>query len=54
MQNALEEFLFEYLYAPCPDADKQYAQAWDIISALILEDYENELQGVELSGDETC
>ena len=42
MQNTLEEFLFEYQYSPSPDAEERLAQAWDLILALILEDFEME------------
>jgi len=38
----LEEFLFEYQYSGLPDAQERLAQAWDLILALILEDFENE------------
>ncbi len=44
MQDPLEEFLFEYQYSPSPDAGERLAQAWDLILALILEDFENEQQ----------
>jgi hypothetical protein len=44
MQNALDDFLFEYEYIPSPDAEERLAQAWEIILALILEDYENEIK----------
>ena len=44
MLNTLEEFLFEYQYSPSPDAEERLAQAWDLILALILEDYEQEQQ----------
>ncbi len=54
MSNATNDFLFEYEYIPSPDAEEQMAQAWDIIVALILEDYENEKQGDDLSESETC
>ncbi len=36
------DFLFEYEYSPSPDAEAQLAQVWDLILALILEDFENE------------
>jgi len=36
------DFLFEYEYSPSPDADERLAQVWDLILALILEDFENE------------
>ena len=36
------DFRFEYQYEPCPDAEEQLAQAWDIIFALILEDYQED------------
>ncbi len=44
MTDPLEEFLFEYQYSPSPDAEERLAQAWDLILALILEDFENEQQ----------
>jgi len=42
MQNLLDDFLFEYEYMPSPDDEERLAQAWDLILALILDDYENE------------
>ena len=42
--NNDSDFVFEYNYIPTPDADARLAEAWDIIFALILEDYENELR----------
>jgi hypothetical protein len=36
------DFLFEYQYEPTPDAEERFAQAMDLILALILEDYETE------------
>ena len=42
MSNADNDFSFEYEYIPSPDAEERLAEAWDIIFALILEDYENE------------
>ena len=44
IQNVQDNFLFEYQYTPCPDAEERLAQAWEIILALILEDYENEIK----------
>ncbi len=44
MQEPLEDFLFEYQYSPSPDAEERLAQVWDLILALILEDFENEQQ----------
>ena len=38
------DFVFEYEYIPSPEAEQALAEAWDIIFALILEDYENELR----------
>jgi len=38
------DFLFEYAHEPSPEAEQALAEAWDIIFALILEDYENELR----------
>lgn len=54
MTNAMNDFLFEYLYTPSPDAEEQFAEAWDIILALILEDYEKEKQGDDFSESATC
>jgi hypothetical protein len=42
MQKTLEEFPIKYQYTPSPDAEERLAQAWDLILALILEDFENE------------
>ena len=42
------DFFFEYEYDPCPDAEEQLAQAWDLILELILEDYLSE------QGEEEC
>jgi hypothetical protein len=42
MQNTFEDFPIEYQYTPSPDAEERLAQAWDMILALILEDFENE------------
>ncbi len=50
--QTLEEFLFEYQYSRSPDAEERMAQAWDLILALILEDFENEQKGD--SESETC
>jgi len=36
------DFVFEYEYKPSPEAEERFAQALDLILALILEDYENE------------
>lgn len=36
------DFFFEYEYDPRPDAEEQLAQAWDLILALVLEDYQAE------------
>jgi hypothetical protein len=49
MSNESDDFLFEYFHIPSPDAEERIAQAWDIILALILEDYETELQKVDSS-----
>ena len=45
------DFVFEYTYEPSPEAEQALAEAWDIIFALILEDYENELREIEASED---
>ena len=44
MSNADNDFSFEYEYIPSPDAEERLAEAWDIIFALILEDYENDIR----------
>ena len=54
MSNETNDFLFEYFYTPCPDAEERLAQAWDIIFALILEDYENEQGKNNHSESITC
>jgi len=36
------DFLFEYVYNPLPDTEERFAQALDLILALILDDYKNE------------
>jgi len=45
METNLEEFLLEYQYSPSPDAEERLAEAWDLILALILEDFEKEQNG---------
>ena len=47
MTNATTDFSFEYEYIPSTDAEERMAQAWDIIVAIILEDYENEIQEIK-------
>ena len=54
MTNVTNDFLFEYFYTPCRDAEEQLAEAWEIILALILEDYEKEKQGDDFSESATC
>lgn len=54
MTNANDYFLFEYIYIPCPDAEERFAQALDIIVALILEEYENEIREADCAGGEAC
>jgi len=44
MSNETNDFSFEYEYLPSRDAEEKLAQAWEIILALILEDYENEIK----------
>jgi hypothetical protein len=51
MQQHLEEFLFEYQYSPSPDAEERLAQVWDLIFALILEDFADE-QKAALEADQ--
>ena len=48
------DFFFEYEYDPCPDAEERLAQAWDIIFALILEDYQNEQEEQSQQGETEC
>jgi len=38
------DFVFEYEYIPSTEAEEALAEAWEIILALILEDYQNELR----------
>jgi len=46
------DFLFEYVYEPSPDAEERFAQALDLILALLLEDYEDEQkEKPDLEGD---
>ena len=48
-------FTFEYEYIPTPDTAERIVQAWDIIFALILEDFKTEEQMKETdSGIEPC
>jgi hypothetical protein len=54
MTNATNDFPFEYFYTPSPDAEERLAEAWDIILALILEDYEKEKQGDDFSESVQC
>jgi len=42
MSTSLDDFLFEYQFSCTPDTEERMAQAWDLILALILEDFENE------------
>jgi len=42
------DFVFEYIHDPSRDAEQALAEAWDIIFALILEDYENELRETQI------
>jgi len=44
MLTASNDFYFEYLYDPKPDGEDQLSQVYDILFALILEDYEIEQQ----------
>jgi hypothetical protein len=48
------DFLFEYQYNPSPEAEERFAQALDLILALILEDYENEQKENTESDGEPC
>jgi hypothetical protein len=48
------DFIFEYHYTPSPEAEERLAQAWEIILALILEDYENELRETQILEVEQC
>lgn len=41
------DFSFEYQYEPSPEAEESLAQAWDIIFALILEDYQEEQEALQ-------
>ncbi len=42
--NNDSDFVFEYTFEASPNAEQALAEAWDIIFALILEDYNNELR----------
>jgi hypothetical protein len=53
MSNADNDFSFEYEYVPSPDAEERLAQAWEIILALILEDYDIEKQGENILESES-
>lgn len=46
MSNADNDFSFEYENTPSRDAEERMTQAWEIIFALILEDYQDEIQKV--------
>jgi len=46
------DFVFEYEYIPSPEAEERLAEAWRIILALILEDYENEIREIKNSESE--
>lgn len=48
------DFLFEYQYNPSPEAEEHFAQALDLILALILEDYEKEQKENKESDGEPC
>jgi hypothetical protein len=48
------DFLFEYEYCPLPDAEERLAQAWDLILAIILEDYESEQKEKSTSESNPC
>jgi hypothetical protein len=53
MSNETNDFSFEYEYIPSPDAEERLAQAWEIILALILEDYDIEKQGENILESES-
>lgn len=53
MSKIANDFTFEYEYEPSPDAEERLAQAWDIIFALILEDYQAE-QEESQQGETQC
>ena len=48
------DFSFEYQYEPSPEAEGRLAQAWDIIFALILEDYQEEQEEQSQRGETEC
>ena len=54
MSNETNDFSFEYEYTPCPDAEEKLAEAWDIIFALILEDYENDIREAKILEAKPC
>jgi hypothetical protein len=47
------DFFFEYQFDPSPDAEERLSQAWDIIFAMILEDYQSEQQESQ-QGETLC
>jgi hypothetical protein len=54
MSNADNDFSFEYEYVPSRDVEERLAQAWEIILALILEDYENDIREAEILEAKPC
>lgn len=54
MSNATNDFSFEYEYIPSRDAEERLAEAWEIILALILEDYEREIREAEILEAKPC
>lgn len=48
------DFVFEYEYSSTPEAEEQLAQAYELILALILEDYENEQKTKSFAGGDPC
>ncbi len=50
MLNDKQTLLIEYEFTPSPDAEEQFAQAYELILALILEAIQTE----EKAAGETC
>ena len=53
MSDTEQEFTFEYEYTPNRDAEERMTQAWEIILALMLEDYMSEAQSLEANSCST-
>ena len=54
MANIRNYFSYEYEYSTSPDSEEQFAEAWDILFALILKDIQNEKQEETIAESESC